>query len=137
MGALTDMRLELRAALTGRVLADGVALDVQDVLPEACQPPALLILPADPFLVPTPRIELMQAHWEAIGVLGHRTNPAVVPALEALLEQMLDAIYAKSNDWTIESVAGFAPIQFVEGGGMFPGVRVSISRLTPTATATT
>jgi hypothetical protein len=128
-GALTAFRVELKAALTGQVLADGIPLVVQDVLPEASQPPALLITPSDPFLVPGKNpAGRADTHWEVLAVLGHHTNSAVLPALEDLLEQILDVVCASTNDWLLESASGPSQIQFVEGGSTFPGVRVSITR---------
>jgi hypothetical protein len=129
-GALTEMREELKAALTGRVLADNIALVVQDVLPEACQPPALLIEPGDPFLTPAkpaPR-GIGNAQWNVTALLGHHTNPAILPALELLLEQVLDAIFANTNDWTLVSATGPAQIE-LGPNATFPGVRVTVTRL--------
>jgi hypothetical protein len=130
VGALTDMREELKAALTGAVVTDGVALVVQDVLPEACQPPALLIEPSDPFLTPAnpaPR-GIANAQWNISAVLGHHTHPAILPALEELLEQVLDAIHANTNNWTLVSASGPAQIE-LGPNSTFPGVRVTVTRL--------
>lgn len=106
MGALTDARAALRAVLDGQVLADGVALEVFDAMPEAWHPPILIIEPSDPWWSMNANLPsgMAQVRYDVAVIAARGTNPALIPKVEALIEQVLTAILSGGHGWTPESV---------------------------------
>ena len=128
MGALVDLRADLKSALTGKVLVGGVALEVRDILPERFTPPAMLLVPADPFLAPSTRTSfgIAEARWDVLLIVGHGTSPTQAVGIESLVEQALDAIYAVGNDWMLGACS--APFELSTTVGTFLAVRVTVTR---------
>lgn len=128
-GALSSLRADLAAALTGAVLVDGTVLPVLDVLPQTLVPPALLIEHGEPYLTTdgSAPIRMMTVHHQVLVLTGRGTNPAQVVGLEALVEQVIDAVHAPEHDWIADQVTGPLVVTFADIG--YLGARVSVSRL--------
>lgn len=127
-GALSGLRAGLTAALTGKVLVDSVVLPVLDVLPQTLTPPALLVEHGEPYLTTADTLPagVMVVHHQVLVLTGRGTNPAQVLGLEALVEQIVDAVCAPGHDWIVDQVTGPLVVTFADIG--YLGARVSVSR---------
>ena len=126
MGALADSRVALKAVLTGLVLADGEALVVHDVPPDAWYPPALFLEPSDPWWSMNAKLptRMAEVRWDVLVVAGAGTQEAMTPALEALGEQVLDAVMDSPHGWTVETVS--APLLLTLAQDTYPGLRITV-----------
>ena len=126
MGALADSRLALKAVLTGMVLADGQALTVLDVPPDAWYPPALFLEPSEPWWSMNDRLpaRMAQVRWDVLVVAGTGTQEAMTPVLEALGEQVLDAVMDSPHGWTVETVS--APLLLTFAQDTYAGLRITV-----------
>ena len=126
MGALADSRTALKAILVGRVLVDGEALTVHDVPPSAWYPPALFLEPSDNWWSMNPRLpsRMAEVRWDVLVVGGPGTQEAMTPALEAMGEQVLDAVMDSPHGWTVETVS--APLLLNVAQDTYPGLRITV-----------
>lgn len=126
MGALADARLALKGVLTGQVLSGGVALKVLDLPPSAVMPPALMLEPADPWWSMNERLpaHMAQARWDVLVVAAKGTQEAMTAALEALADQVLDAVLGSPHGWTVEAVSG--PLNLTLAQDTYPALRITV-----------
>lgn len=132
MGALADVRADLVAVLDGNVQdKDG---NVVQVLfdPEAWQPPAVLLSPADPYITMGATFSIATFRYEVLCVAPAGKNPAVVDNLETMVAYVLGAVYGTDNSWAVDTVGAHYIESFKQGD--FPAQRVTVTRPAPFTT---
>lgn len=117
-------RADLAAAL-----ADVPDVQVFDRLPDRWTPPALVLDPAEPWIVTTdPEVPWRSGVFRfVVQVVGQHGTPEAGPSrVEDVLTDVLAALYASPSEWSVETV-GKPGTLVVEGLGAFPCVEVTVS----------
>lgn len=124
MSGLTEIRSRLRAALD--TLPD--TLPVFEVKPERLDPPAVLLVPADPWLAPAPN----QPH--GIYTVNHQVlilspkgfNDVVMSEIEERVNLVLDALDSPDHSWMVSEVSAPDDLE-LSNGTTYLTVRVAVS----------
>jgi hypothetical protein len=117
-----------RIAAARASLADALAPlgDVYDVLPERFTPPAVLLVPDEPWITTAGRpARIGDLHYTAILVVRPGANDAQEQAITSRVEQALDALEDPAHAWIVETVT--APYDLAVAGTVYLAVKLTVS----------
>ncbi len=124
---------EARANLAAVLAPLAPDVQVHERTPDRWTPPALALVPADPWIVTTDEDMTWQSgEWRfVVQLVGRSGTPnAGSKSLEDHLADVLTALYASGSEWTVEQVAkpGVLP---VGDNSTFPAVEITVAAPLP------
>ncbi|GEL95358.1 hypothetical protein [Cellulomonas composti] len=123
MGALADIRADLKAVLVEKVTKDGAVLTVWEA--PTFTPPGVLIVGHENLITPAQVTGVCDARFDVLTVASKGMSLTQTVEVESLAEQALDAIYAAGSEWSVDG-AGLVEIEL--GGQVYAAARITVSR---------
>lgn len=135
MGALADIRADLKAALEAAEIVDlhDEAVPVLDLMPTAVAGPALLLRPGNPLITRGGTRHAAEFTYVITCIVEPGTNEAQDLDIEALAELVLGAVVAESHAWVLSQMG--APYDLSLPWGDRLAVDITVTRLAPVTTA--
>lgn len=116
MSRLTALRTEVADAL------NAASIKAIEYVGEQITPPAVVVLPAAPYMVPSQHFGHFDVNISLLVVAGKGTSKASANALDSMIEQVIEAL----DDWDLTEVS--QPGQVNLNGSNFLGAVISIEQ---------